>query len=346
VPFLLFQAHALFRVLTNQEKGIATFTPTGGQMKYELKDHLGNVRAVVAAGPSGAEELLARSYYPFGYVMHTTGSDQNYRFGYQGDFAEDDTEETGFNHFEAREYNSRVGRWMVVDPAREFASPYNGMGNNPINNVDPTGEEICPECPDVAEYDVYRNSSQWFGYDESLAAAGEGLGGLGVFNSSFAMPDPFRTNPATLQAWDPSLMQNWSMNQNFFAQVAYSSVDNMYVTGQSILLQHQRSHLDGQPVVGEEGTEALIGVLSDRIPISRLAKKMKYVKKLNAAKYSKTFKGTPLAGMKPKLRGGLNRAINKQIVKAHSGKTFINWTGRINEAEKQGIIEWFNSNHK
>ncbi len=43
------------------------------------------------------------------------------------------TQETGFNHFEAREYDPRIMRWMVTDPAGQYWSPYVGMGNNPIN---------------------------------------------------------------------------------------------------------------------------------------------------------------------------------------------------------------------
>ncbi|HRX30286.1 MAG TPA: hypothetical protein P5349_00200 [Tenuifilaceae bacterium] len=35
-----------------------------------------------------------------------------YRFGYQGQFAEKD-EETRLDHFEARDYDSRLGRWLA-----------------------------------------------------------------------------------------------------------------------------------------------------------------------------------------------------------------------------------------
>ena len=91
-------------------------------------------------GKKGGQEKNRVNYYPFGFVMNSyTSNGEKYRFGYQGDFAEDDTEETGFNHFEARQYDPRIGRWMVVDPYRQFASPYIGMGNNPINGVDPDG---------------------------------------------------------------------------------------------------------------------------------------------------------------------------------------------------------------
>ena len=50
--------------------------------------------------------------------------------------------ESGWSHFEAREYDPVIGRWLVPDPARQFSSPYNGMGNNPIKAVDPDGRKI------------------------------------------------------------------------------------------------------------------------------------------------------------------------------------------------------------
>jgi RHS repeat-associated protein len=61
----------------------------------------------------------------------------NYRFGYQGQYAEKD-EETGWNHFIFREFDAIIGRWLVPDPMREFWSPYVGIGNNPVGTVDPS----------------------------------------------------------------------------------------------------------------------------------------------------------------------------------------------------------------
>ena len=60
------------------------------------------------------------------------------RFQYQGEHAEFD-EETSFNFFELRAWDPVIGRWMAPDPARQYASPYLGMGNNPANGVDPDG---------------------------------------------------------------------------------------------------------------------------------------------------------------------------------------------------------------
>jgi RHS repeat-associated protein len=78
------------------------------------------------------------------YGMRMPGrlfSPDEYRFGYQGQFAEHD-EETGYNAFEARLWDSRIGRWMSPDPAGQFWSPYLGMGNSPVNGVDPDGEFV------------------------------------------------------------------------------------------------------------------------------------------------------------------------------------------------------------
>jgi RHS repeat-associated protein len=79
-------------------------------------------------------------YYPFGYVLseYKHPDADLYRFGYQGQFAERDTV-THWNHFELREWDSRLGRWMVPDPYRQFYSPYVGMDNNPVNQLDPDG---------------------------------------------------------------------------------------------------------------------------------------------------------------------------------------------------------------
>ncbi|MCK4662309.1 MAG: hypothetical protein KAT68_05550 [Bacteroidales bacterium] len=111
---------------------------------YELSDHLGNVRATFTKDndSDGKPDLLSYSdYYPGGMFMpgrQFVAGTGNYRFGYQGQFAEKD-QETGFNHFELRSYDTRICRWMAPDPYGQYYSPYLGMGNNPVSGVDPDG---------------------------------------------------------------------------------------------------------------------------------------------------------------------------------------------------------------
>lgn len=82
-------------------------------------------------------------YAPWGDVIREEQADQlleRYRYGYQGQFSEQD-EKTGWNHFEAREYDPTIGRWISGDPHMQFWSPYMGMGNSPINGIDPSGRD-------------------------------------------------------------------------------------------------------------------------------------------------------------------------------------------------------------
>jgi hypothetical protein len=41
--------------------------------------------------------------------------------------------------FQLRLWDGRLGRWLTVDPYGQYDSPYLGMGNNPVNSIDPDG---------------------------------------------------------------------------------------------------------------------------------------------------------------------------------------------------------------
>jgi RHS repeat-associated protein len=64
----------------------------------------------------------------------------NYRYAYQG---QEKDPETGKEAFELRLWDGRIGRWLSPDPYGQYASPYLGMGNNPISSIDPDGGENC-----------------------------------------------------------------------------------------------------------------------------------------------------------------------------------------------------------
>ncbi|MCK6600181.1 MAG: RHS repeat-associated core domain-containing protein, partial [Bacteroidetes bacterium] len=86
------------------------------------------------------EVLQADDYYPFGMriTRKLTSSENNYT--YNGKEHENDF---GLNwyHYGARYYDPAVGRWWVVDPAREFQSSYLFSANSPIVWSDPDGKE-------------------------------------------------------------------------------------------------------------------------------------------------------------------------------------------------------------
>ncbi|HTB99874.1 MAG TPA: RHS repeat-associated core domain-containing protein, partial [Ferruginibacter sp.] len=110
---------------------------------YQLTDHLGNVRAVIAQSGSTYQVRMYTDYYPYGMIIQQGGGN-DYRYDYQGDNSEKDNE-TGWNSFTLRMYNSRIARWMTTDPGEQFFSPYEAMGNTPQNGTDPTGAE-CGSC--------------------------------------------------------------------------------------------------------------------------------------------------------------------------------------------------------
>jgi len=86
--------------------------------------------------------VQATDYGVWGDVLREQKTDESvYRFGYQGQFAEKD-EETGWSHFELREYDPVIGRWTAPDPAGQFYSPYIGMGNNPVAGIDMEGSRV------------------------------------------------------------------------------------------------------------------------------------------------------------------------------------------------------------
>lgn len=84
-------------------------------------------------------------YYPYGLKIKGISAKAfdkaDNKYGYQGDFSEEE-EETGWDEFDLRMYDPQIGRWTGVDPYDEFASPYLGMGGNPVNNIDPDGGTI------------------------------------------------------------------------------------------------------------------------------------------------------------------------------------------------------------
>jgi len=132
---------------------------------YELNDHLGNVRAVIKRTKDllGNAQLISfADYYPFGSEIpgrngSIAGVD-DYRHGYQG--IERDPS-TGWNSFELRQYDGRLGRWTSTDPYGQHHSPYLAMSNNPVSFVDPDGgyAHSGQEAPEDQVY--YQRGDKW-----------------------------------------------------------------------------------------------------------------------------------------------------------------------------------------
>lgn len=108
---------------------------------YQLTDHLGNIRVVLQQDETGNAIALGKTdYYPFGMSMPERNMEGDYRYAFQG---QEKDQETGKEVFELRLWDSRIGRWLTTDPYNQYNSPYLGMGNNPINMVDPDCGMAC-----------------------------------------------------------------------------------------------------------------------------------------------------------------------------------------------------------
>jgi RHS repeat-associated protein len=85
-------------------------------------------------------------WYESGDIMPNSVDSFKYRYGFNGKEKEDDIKGEGNSlDFGARVYDSRLGRWLSLDPLQAKypgMSPYNFVGNMPICAIDPDGRTI------------------------------------------------------------------------------------------------------------------------------------------------------------------------------------------------------------
>lgn len=112
-----------------------------GITSFEIKDHLGNIRAVIEKENGNPQVKSFADYYPFGELLPNRNS-LNYRYAFQG---QEKDMETQMEAFQLRLWDGRIGRWISTDPMEQHNSPYLGMSNNPVNRIDPNGGFDIPE---------------------------------------------------------------------------------------------------------------------------------------------------------------------------------------------------------
>lgn len=110
-----------------------------------VKDHLGSTKMVVAMNRSSFGEAVltaAMDSDPYGNTWRDLVDTENGGVadphGYTGQERE---EALGLMYYGARYYMPEIGRFLEVDPARQFVNPYSYVGNSPLSASDPTGSE-------------------------------------------------------------------------------------------------------------------------------------------------------------------------------------------------------------
>jgi RHS repeat-associated protein len=112
---------------------------TGGASTYYEFDGLGSTDALVNDAQTATDRY---TYRAFGLANHTQGSTTNNDFDYVGRQGYFKDPEINLYFVRARYYDYLTGRWMSEDPlgyAAGDANLYRYVGNNPVNDSDPSG---------------------------------------------------------------------------------------------------------------------------------------------------------------------------------------------------------------
>lgn len=113
------------------------------ELYYYLTDQLGSTSILLVAG--GGSDATAYdkiradcNYYAYGEMYQSTEA-QNPDYKFTGQRLMDDNDMDCY-YFGSRFYDPKYMRFISVDPAGQYASPYIYGGGNPVIGTDPDGE--------------------------------------------------------------------------------------------------------------------------------------------------------------------------------------------------------------
>ena len=154
------------RVVVNMPQGLGRYgvedaeKPSSGNATFEwyFKNHLGSTMLVYGTGDGASSVKAAYDYRAFGEQVTLSEPTEKVTENFTGKEKDDETE---LNYFGARYLDPMIGLWMSVDPKRQFASPYLYAGNgvNPVNGVDPDGNEYVGDMLKI--YNVAKANNFW-----------------------------------------------------------------------------------------------------------------------------------------------------------------------------------------
>ena len=108
-----------------------------GKKFYYANDHEGN--GLVVTDEAG-NKVVERDFTPFGQRIDQAGHEGKFPDETEDGFTGKDwDEDIGLYYFNARWYDPEVGRFISEDSVADDPNLYSYCGQNPVNNVDPTG---------------------------------------------------------------------------------------------------------------------------------------------------------------------------------------------------------------
>jgi len=321
---------------------------------YYHPDHLGSSSYITNLNGEVVQHI---EYVPFGEVFIEKRNNiwnTPYLFN-----AKEFDEETGLYYYGARYYDPRLSLWISTDLSEEKYAEFTSycyVGNNPIVIKDINGNDWL-RCNGKYFYDPFvrnqEDATSLYGEQaEYLFTSGRLFAKSGAYSydlevgghvknsytgefiaGEFTTPagSTITNNNQYLHSRELSFMEKWSHSNNFFAKMAYSTLNDWFIVIQAFdfgLLDREEwvnpftgasfGNLDGTPNYNQ--TDAIPGFIGSIFPFSKgyeAAKGLTPLKKLNAAQFSKIFKGN-LSKLRPQYRGYVNKKLNNQINKANT----------------------------
>ncbi|KFF12000.1 RHS repeat-associated core domain-containing protein [Flavobacterium hydatis] len=313
---------------------LGVYNKTTATSSYEITDHLGNVRAVIQKAGGNPVIQSYADYYPFGEQLPMRNSLSNYRYAYQG---QEKDSETNMEAFQLRLWDGRIGRWLSPDPYGQYSSPYLGMGNNPIGAIDPDGGWTWKIWANIQrnkairaglEPGELRKFGEEWGFQTSSVSSefndGKLITGVVITRHTHSFDTP---NLITKDI--PNIFENTRnlldsdktklpIGLSIFQGIGYSYYkfgDDMFVHGTNAFTKSAR-HLDGY---GADPNEVLDAGISNVIRAGSALVghigDVNLIKGIDVARFNKAFKGTFVARLAPATKGFIIRQVNKYMVK-------------------------------
>ncbi|MER6391230.1 polymorphic toxin-type HINT domain-containing protein [Streptomyces sp. NPDC001523] len=211
--------------------GTAMRTSTDGRVRFLVADHHGTNTLSIAAGTLSFNR---RKQLPYGGERGTPPAAWPSQKGFVGG---DIDKTTSLTHIGARDYDTKLGQFISVDPLLSLDQPqslngYNYANNNPTTNSDPTGERN-EECGTL--YDCAPGGRITFSNTKEVKTRGEGDDSGGRVSTKHSIESNFagiiskttkKPGPPTVTSPDGDVYTFPTANQEEFKQIYRTSYLN------------------------------------------------------------------------------------------------------------------------